>query len=394
MIDVALVRATTSAAGRPTEFEWVESPQALATLAETLSRVPELALDSESNSGFAYEEKLCLLQINAADQLWLVDLVAIASGTESLEPLRGMLEDPGIRVFVHGGEFDVGCLKRDYGIALRGVWDSQQAASYLGWEKTGYGAVVERVLGISLPKEHAHYDWSRRPIEGEVLQYALNDVKYLPEVCHKLEEELLEKDVSDEAALAFEAVEGATWNGGYQESGFWALKGLGKIPAESRPLVFALFKWRDRLARRLDMPAGRALNTELILALARNPPTNENELKRLRLPRRITEKWTPELIEEISSARRRPPELPQRPVRTMLSKAQQGRGDRLKRWRRDEAGRRQVPLQVVLPVVALKYLQREGADELEAVPQLGEKRIKLYGEQLKGVCAGRSLGQR
>jgi ribonuclease D len=183
-------------------------------------------------------------------------------------------------------------------------------------------------------------------------------------------------------------VEQATWNGGYQASGFWGLKGLGKIPAESKPLLFALFKWRDSVARRLDMPAGRALNTELILALARNPPSNEDELRRLGLPRRITAKWTSELLGEISSARRRPPELPPRPEKKMLSKGQQKRGNRLKQWRRDEAKRRQVPLQVVLPLVSLKYLQRQGADQLDAVPQLGEKRIELYGKQLKEICLG------
>jgi ribonuclease D len=136
------VKATKSPAGRPTEFEWVGSPQALVGLQAALSRVSELALDSESNSGFAYEERLCLLQINAADRLWLVDLLALPSGADALEPLRDVLEDPETRVFLHGGEFDVGCLKRDYGISLHGVWDSQQAASYLGWDKTGYGAVV------------------------------------------------------------------------------------------------------------------------------------------------------------------------------------------------------------------------------------------------------------
>ena len=195
IIGGALERAPISPADEPVSFEWVDSLRSLKSLSETLGNLTEFALDSESNSGFAYEEKLCLLQINAAESLWLVDLLAFSEERQALDPLRLALEDPSTRVYVHGGEFDVGCLKRDYSISLRGLWDSQQAASYLGWEKTGYGAVVERVLGVKLPKEHAHYDWSRRPIEGDVLQYALNDVRYLPRVCQSLTREILEADL-------------------------------------------------------------------------------------------------------------------------------------------------------------------------------------------------------
>ena len=58
------------------------------------------------------------------------------------------------------------------------------------------------------------------------------------------------------------------------------------------------------------------------------------------------------------------------------------REKQLKKWRRAEAERRGVPMQVVLPVVALKHLQVHGGDDLESVPQLGGKRIRQYGEKL------------
>lgn len=66
--------------------------------------------------------------------------------------------------------------------------------------------------------------------------------------------------------------------------------------------------------------------------------------------------------------------------------AAEKRGDRLKVWRRQEAARRDVPLQVVLPVVAMRHLQRHGSRDLPSVPQLGPKRIELYGRELEEVC--------
>ena len=133
---------------------WIDTKTGLDDLLRVLEDRRSLALDSESNSGFAYQERLCLLQINDGTEVWLLDLLALPGGNQALEPIRPMLEDPDYEIQLHGGEFDVGCLKRDYGITLAGLWDSQQAASFLGWPKTGYGAVVEEVCGVSLPKAH------------------------------------------------------------------------------------------------------------------------------------------------------------------------------------------------------------------------------------------------
>ncbi len=42
----------------------------------------------------------------------------------------------------------------------------------------------------------------------------------------------------------------------------------------------------------------------------------------------------------------------------------------------------------MLPVAALKHLQQHGAGDLPAVPQLGEKRIRLYGESIRKLVGG------
>lgn len=369
-------------------FGWVIDQDNLSILADRLSAQPEIALDSEANSGFVYKERLCLLQISDGSDVWLIDLVALPDDRQALDPLRGLLEDPQITVCLHGGEFDVGCLKRDYGIELRGVWDSQRAASFLGWEKTGYGSVVQRICGIELPKAHAHHDWGIRPIGQEALKYAVNDAHYLLDVCKGLRLEVEEADLEEEVELACLAVEHATWNGGYSTDGMWSIKGVGQIAPDARPLLVALYNWRDRVARELDLPPGRTINNQLILAMCRNPPRTESELRRIGASRRIMSRYAADLLAVIAEARRHPPEVPPRPSRQTFSRSAQERGERLKKWRREEAERRGVTLQVVLPVVAMKYLQVQGSDCLDDVPQLGAKRINLYGDQLRRLCAG------
>lgn len=365
-------------------YTYVDTPSGLEQLAAELERAPWHVLDTESNSGFAYRERLCLLQINVGDRIWLVDLVAL-DRPEHFEALRKPLESPERTTYLHGGEFDAGCLRRDYDARLAGVWDSQQAALFLGLERTGYAAVVERVCGVELDKAHTQHDWARRPLPEEVLAYAVDDVRYLPEVCESLRAEIAAADLEEELAIANRAVEESTWEGSYRPDGFWKIKGVGKLNPSGLPLLAALWEWRDRVAEEEDRAPGRTLNNRVLLQLAANPPRNRGALRRLGLRRPIAAR-ADELLELSAEALRNPREVPPRPrprqVEGVVGRVARAREDKLKAWRTQEARRRGVPLQVVLPSRALDHLKRLGANDLEEVPQLGHKRIRLYGDRL------------
>ena len=365
---------------------WIENENGLKTLSGRLRSCEWAAIDSESNSGFVYEEQLCLLQLNLGDELWVVDLTALPGGKSALDVVRGSLESASPRIILHGGEFDVGCLKRDYEISLKGVWDTQQAASFLGWEKTGYGAVVEEICGVTLAKDFARYDWGKRPLDPAPLGYALDDVAYLPRVGLRLFELVQEADLLEEVEIANQVVEEAPWNGGFQTDGAWNLKGARQLTAEGRSILSSLYTWRDSIARRLDLPPGRVVNNANLVALSRNPATTLQDLKRLGVSSRVRSEFAAELLQRIAEARRQPALPVESRRRERPDPEMRRRGDRLKAWRRQEAARRGVPLQVVLPVAAMRHLQRNGAGDLPSVPQLGSKRIELYGEELEGLC--------
>ncbi len=82
-----------------TDHVWVESSTGLAVLDAALADVHELALDTESNSTFAYRERLCLVQlgfggapsagVEGAMQLYAIDPLAFESPAAANEPLSG-----------------------------------------------------------------------------------------------------------------------------------------------------------------------------------------------------------------------------------------------------------------------------------------------------------------
>jgi ribonuclease D len=372
-----------------TDVTWIERPEQLAAWATHLATAPWIALDTESNSMFAYRERVCLVQINAGGALALIDPLALAPAAPtpaSLAPLRAALEDTRRPKYLHGAEYDVGALRRDFAINLKRVRDTQQAASLLGWEKSGYGAVVERVTGTVLAKEYTHYDWGTRPLDPGARQYALDDVVHLPAVHDHLAAAVVAAEIEEEWAIANAAVEESNWNGGFDPAGFWKIKEAHRQQPQVLGVLAALWGWRDAAARSENLPPGRLVNGELLLALARQTPTNFQLLKKLGVRGSVLTRHGESLIEAIRTGRSAPSPLPPRPRAREVPPEEEEREDRLKRWRREEADRRKLPLQTVLPARALEHLKRYGARDLTAVPQLGGKRAQRYGDVLRKLC--------
>lgn len=374
---------------------WIRSADQMPDLVATIAAAPWMALDTESNSMFVYQERICLLQVNVGERFFLLDPLAIdpdGARAESFALLKPLLEDPHRTLYLHGGEYDVGVLKRCYGIALAGVWDSQQAASLLGYERTGYGSLVEKFCDVKLPKDHSQYDWGTRPLDPLAERYAIDDVVYLPRICELLREQIQAADLTDEMAIANRAVEESRWTGGFDPSGLWRIKGIREVPTQDLGLLFALYLWRESLAQAANKPPGRMINNELLLALVRKAPTQYAQLKQMGVKRWLVSAHGEALTSVIREAQTNPPAVPPRPARRAVPAGEENREQRLKDWRRIEAERRTqeeqrpIPLQVVLPARALEHLARQGACDLNAVPQLGARRIARYGEQILQVC--------
>ncbi|MCA9517371.1 MAG: HRDC domain-containing protein [Myxococcales bacterium] len=366
---------------------WIVDSQGVADLAARLADAAWTALDTESNSYFAYRERVCLLTFNVAGHLALVDPFALA-GDDPLGPLRAPLEDPARRLLLHGAEYDVACIKRDFAIALRGVFDTQQAASLLGFQRTGYGNLVADLLDVRLPKEHARFDWARRPIPEDALAYALDDVVYLPELADRLAAFVAEADIADEVAIACEAVEDIpAHDPSVDRARIWKLKGARDLDRRGLGVLMALFDWREEAAADADVPSGRYIAHEALVALARAAPTDAAALREGRWPKPV-KKAADAVADRVRAALDDPPEIPPRPRGRRGPPEEQARSQRLRHWRDEEARQRGVTTQVVLPARALEHLAEHGAAGFADCPQLGERRLERYGDVLRGLLEG------
>ena len=94
---------------------WIDHPAALVRLADVLLRQTVIAVDTESNSLFAYQEQVCLIQFSTETNDYLVDPLVL----HDLSPLGPIFANPAIEKVFHAAEYDLICLKRDFGFEFQ-----------------------------------------------------------------------------------------------------------------------------------------------------------------------------------------------------------------------------------------------------------------------------------
>jgi len=111
----------------------IETARGLSEAVERLDDHPVIALDTESNSLFAYRERVCLIQISTPTTDYIVDTLAVSD----LSPLARLFADMGTEKVFHGADYDIGTLRRDYGFVFHQIFDTMIAAA--SWESSSSG---------------------------------------------------------------------------------------------------------------------------------------------------------------------------------------------------------------------------------------------------------------
>jgi len=268
-------------APRPIEppAELVAAPAALAAAARSWQGREALALDTEFVRERTFFPKLGLIQVSDGGAVSLVDPLAIAD----LSPVLAALGDPGAVKVLHSASEDLEVLYRAFGIIPEPLFDTQIAAALAGiGASLGYQKLVATVFGVELPKGETRTDWLARPLSPAQLAYAAEDVAYLPALHERLSEELerlgrLAWAREDSAALA----EGLARLDEDPELAYLRRKGAGRLNRRQLAALRALAAWREREARRRDLPRSFVLKEDLLLALATRRPATPRELARL-----------------------------------------------------------------------------------------------------------------
>ncbi len=366
----------------------VTSRAQLTAMLKAICDEPYVAADTESNSLHAYQEQVCLIQISIPKADYIVDPLAELD----LSPLAHLFADPKVQKVFHAAEYDVMCLKRDFGFCFVNLFDTMWAARIMGWPRVGLADVLEDLFDVRTNKRYQRYNWGRRPLEPKALAYASLDTRYLLPLCHLQTDGLTRKGRWEEAREVFDqlAATEPTTNTVAPED-FWRVKGVFDLSRRGRAVLRALCIWRDQEARRQDRPHFKVLHDRVLLVLARARPRTKDELAEVEgmKPYQVR-RYGKRVLQAISRGLHAPFSTPS-PLPPRRSEEEIACYEALRAWRKRVAAEREVDVDVIVSNAVLWELveQRPRTPEaLSGIEGLGPWKRQTYGEDLLAAIAG------
>ena len=246
---------------------------------QSLKGTPFVTVDTEFMRENTYYPILCLVQVAGPDSDAAID--ALAPGLD-LAPLFDLLDAPETLKVFHAARQDIEIFYHLMGYVPAPLFDSQVAAMVCGFgDQVGYENLIAKLTKARIDKSSRFTDWSRRPLSDKQIQYALADVTHLRDAYRKLVAELehngREKWLEAEMAIL-------TSPATYEADPMQAYKRIKARNAKPRveALLRELAAWREREAKRRDVPRNRVLRDETLLEIAHHAPRTPGELERTR----------------------------------------------------------------------------------------------------------------
>lgn len=361
----------------------------LTEVATILGEQKEIAVDLEMDSLHHYREKVCLAQVSTREQSWLIDPLALPS----LSPLAAPLADPEIVVVMHGSDYDIRSLHRDFGIEVTNLFDTMIAARFLGIAEFGLAALLRARFGIELDKKYQKADWSKRPLSREMCAYAVADTSDLLPLYDQFRAELENKSrlqwLEEEGQLVCQAR--VTEKDG---SLFMYCKGANKLRGHSLAILEELLQMRDRQSELLDRPPFKVLSADTLIEVAECRPVSLHELSLVKgmtsgQLQRHGSGILSAVEQGLATPESRLPRFPRNGKKEVLERVKE-RLKNLKAWRERYSAELGLDPGLLAPnwlLEAIADTESATQEELDVVPGMREWQKSLFGKDLARILA-------
>jgi ribonuclease D len=252
-----------------TDWLLVDTPETAGQAAEHLRDASILGIDTEYDSFRYFREKLCLIQIYTPSTTYVID----ATADLNLSFLNRPLKSRTVVKVLHAADNDIRLLKRDYGFEFQNIFDTHRAAMLLGFKHLSLDKMIKEFVGVELKKSKKmqRSRWDHRPLTGEQLEYAVQDVTLLPALYEKQKAALKEKGLTNAAAEAFARIAAASWQERtFDRRGYSRIKGYYALAREQKELLKKLYVWRFEKAREVDRAVFMFLSDDALAEMVQN----------------------------------------------------------------------------------------------------------------------------
>ena len=285
----------------------INTKENLHTLIKLALQKQSVAVDTEFVWERTYYPKLGIVQIGfSKNECFVVDAVVL----KDISPLGKLMSDSNVAKILHDAHQDLAILRKATGSFPKNIFDTQYAAGFIGESiSISLRQLVHQLIGVNLSKTETRTNWMRRPLSRRQVDYALNDVRYLPTAMQKTLSRVRKNGIEPWLLEDLTDLDNPDL---YRERDTFIqikrIKGTKRFTPREMAVLFELVDWREREARAQDRPREHVVTDRTLTSITRNKPKNMSELRPTKdFPERKVHEYGKEMVDAVNRGLSIPP---------------------------------------------------------------------------------------
>lgn len=240
----------------------VQDNKSLKSLCKNLKNHKIIYLDTEFRRDRTYWPLLCTIQIRTQKKSYLIDM--ISNQNMDFKQLREILKNKNILKVIHSARQDIEVLLYSFNLIVWPIFDTQLAYLLAYNENNiGYTNLVEKLLKIKLSKKYQQSNWEMRPLSKSQIDYAENDVKFLPKIHEIILREIRKKRKIKKLNKEINKLKSIE-NIFDIKNAYKRIK-TKKLSIKELKILKLIAEWREELAQKINIPRNWVVSDKLII---------------------------------------------------------------------------------------------------------------------------------
>ena len=227
-----------------------------------------IALDIEAESNLhVYGEKLCLAQIFDGINSIIIDPFKIDNGS-----LKLLFENPKILKVMYDAGSDLSLLKNAHNLEIKSILDLRPAVELLDYDKKDLHSIIASELGIILEKKRKYqqYNWTKRPVDEQAIDYAINDVIHLLILKDIILAKLYVKKLFEPFFLKNLQVQNKDYTRD-PEDNYRKINGYSRLRNNKKAVFREIFDIREKYAKQLNISPHNVIQKSYLINIVKDP---------------------------------------------------------------------------------------------------------------------------
>jgi len=181
---------------------------------------------------------------------------------------KDILKNKKILKVIHSARQDIEVLLYNFNLVVWPIFDTQLAYGLISDENNiGYTNLVKKLFKIKLSKRYQQSSWNERPLSKSQINYAENDVKFLPKIHKIILEKIKKKKKVKKLNIEINKLKELKNIFNIKDS-YKRIKSKTLSKNELKSLKF-ISEWREKTAQKINIPRNWVISDKVIMQVVR-----------------------------------------------------------------------------------------------------------------------------